>query len=99
MHEFIGIFQAQPEGTIFLDVRTLEEATKGKFKDSILIPIDEFKQIYAELPRDKEIIIYCAVGGRAWKAYNWLKDFGYTKVRYLRSKVEFFPDRTYTIIK
>lgn len=96
---FTKIVEAKPDNVVILDVRTTEEAEKGKFKDSILIPINELKQRYAELPKDKEIVIYCAVGSRAWKAYNWLKDLGYTKVRYLRSKVTFLLNGTYTITK
>lgn len=97
--EFTKIIESKPEDLIILDVRTPEEAAKGKFKDSILIPIKELQTRYTELPKDKEIVIHCSVGRRAYKAYHLLKDSGYINVRYLQSKVAFLPDGTYTITK
>lgn len=97
--EFTRILESKPKDKIILDVRTPEEAAEGRFKDSILIPIKEFKERYSELPKDKEIIIYCAFGGRAEKAYQMLTYLDYTKVKYLSAKVTFLPDGSYTITK
>lgn len=40
----------------------------------------EFKQEIIRVPKDAAIIVYCASGGRATGAANWLTENGYTKV-------------------
>ena len=41
---------------------------------------DEFKLEILRVPRDAAVIVYCASGGRATGAANWLTENGYTKV-------------------
>ena len=41
---------------------------------------DEFKREIMRVPKDAAIIVYCASGGRATGAANWLTENGYTKV-------------------
>ena len=63
---------------IILDVRQpLEITTNGSLEGSINIPVDELRARMNELPKDKEIIIYCAVGLRGNVAYRQLVQRGY----------------------
>ena len=41
---------------------------------------DEFKREIIRVPKDAAVILYCASGGRATGAANWLTENGYTKV-------------------
>lgn len=68
---------------IILDVRQpLEITTNGGLEGAVNIPVDELRTRINELPKDKEIIIYCAVGLRGNVAYRQLVQRGY-KVRNL----------------
>ena len=63
--------------TIILDVREELELISGSFKNSINIPLSELRKRYTELPKDKEIWTYCAVGLRGYIAARFLTQNGY----------------------
>ena len=69
--------------TLFLDVRTREEHAFGAIPGSVNIPLDELRGRIGELPRDKEIYIYCAVGLRGYLALKILTGHGFTRVKNL----------------
>ncbi len=82
MEEFREIWKERPEDKLALDVRGgtwTEEFTE----DFILqISIVELPYRVSELPKDREIIAYCAFGYRARMAYYMLGKLGF-RVRYL----------------
>ncbi|WP_319552536.1 FAD-dependent oxidoreductase [Vibrio sp.] len=66
------------EDQVILDVRNpgeLEEV--GYFEGAINIPVDQLRHRMDELPKDKEIVIYCQVGLRGNVAYRQLVNNGY----------------------
>ena len=63
--------------TIILDIREELELIGGKFDNSINIPLSELRKRYTELPKDKEIWTYCAVGLRGYIATRFLSQKGY----------------------
>lgn len=66
------------ENQILLDVRNPVELTNvGYIKGAINIPVDQLRQRMDELPKDKEIIIYCQVGLRGNVAYHQLVNNGF----------------------
>lgn len=66
-----------PNTQIILDVRDEIELVTGEFKNSINIPLGELRKRVAELPKDKEILTYCAVGLRGYLAVRFLSQNGY----------------------
>lgn len=63
---------------ILLDVRNPGELQSVGYLDgAINIPVDQLRQRMEELPKDKEIIIYCQVGLRGNVAYRQLVNNGY----------------------
>ena len=63
---------------VLLDVRNpgeLEEV--GYFEGAINIPVDQLRHRMDELPKDKEIVIYCQVGLRGNVAYRQLVNNGF----------------------
>ncbi|MDB1126312.1 FAD-dependent oxidoreductase [Vibrio algarum] len=63
---------------LILDVRTpMEIQNFGTLDGAINIPVDELRPRMSELPKDKEIIILCAVGLRGNVAYRQLVNNGY----------------------
>ena len=66
-----------------MDVRAPEEADTGSIAGSLNIPLNELRERIHEVPRDKEIIVYCKMGLRAYIAYRTLVQMGYKNVRNL----------------
>jgi rhodanese-related sulfurtransferase len=60
-----------------LDVRTPAENASQAIDGSHLIPVQELAHRVAELPRDKEIVVYCRVGNRSAFASAHLARLGY----------------------
>ncbi|GLO63561.1 NADH oxidase [Vibrio sp. MACH09] len=61
-----------------LDVRTPGELkATGFIEGAVNIPVDALRHRMDELPKDKEIIIYCAVGLRGHVAYRQLVNNGF----------------------
>lgn len=62
---------------VILDVREELELISGKIENSINIPLSELRRRYNELPKDKEIWTYCAVGLRGYIASRFLSQKDY----------------------
>lgn len=71
------------EDSIILDVRTEAECSMGMIHGAVNIPVDELRHRFNELPKDKTIYIYCAVGLRGYLSYKILTLNGFTDVRNL----------------
>jgi rhodanese-related sulfurtransferase len=63
-----------------LDVRTPGEFQQGRIPGAILIPIGEFERRSQEVPRDRPIIVFCAVGSRSRPVAQFLVRQGYREV-------------------
>jgi NADPH-dependent 2,4-dienoyl-CoA reductase/sulfur reductase-like enzyme/peroxiredoxin family protein/rhodanese-related sulfurtransferase/TusA-related sulfurtransferase len=62
---------------LLLDVRTTDEFERGTIPGAICIPLDELRERLNELPRDKEIMVFCQVGLRGYLACRILNQRGY----------------------
>jgi rhodanese-related sulfurtransferase len=65
------------EDFLLLDVRTPAEHEAGAICGSHLLPVQELGFRASELPRDKEIVVYCRVGNRSAFAAAHLGRMGY----------------------
>lgn len=63
-----------------LDVRTPQEYSQGRLAGSVLIPIGEFERRIREVPKNKTIVVYCAVGSRSKPVAGFLVQQGYKDV-------------------
>src|SRR5512137_2796921 len=63
-----------------LDVRTPQENSQGKLPGTTLIPIGEFERRINEVPRNRTILVYCAVGSRSKQVAEFLSKNGYKDV-------------------
>ena len=68
-----------PADTIRIDVRTHD----GTIPGFINIPVDELREHLDELPKEKPIVVTCAVGLRGYLAYRILVQNGFKHVRNL----------------
>lgn len=70
-----------------LDVRGVPRFKEGAFNNAKNIPFWTLEHRLAELPKDKQIIIYCASGKMSRVAADILKEKGFTNVKFLRMGV------------
>ena len=68
---------------IVIDVRTVPEFRTGAFPGAINIPLDELMVRRNEIGTDlnREIVVYCASGGRSAYAQRQLQQLGYKNVK------------------
>ena len=67
---------AANNGAIIIDVRTPEEFSTKHISNAINIPVEKIDKLYALIPQNKEIIVYCRSGSRSHVAANYLKQKG-----------------------
>jgi sulfur-carrier protein adenylyltransferase/sulfurtransferase len=75
------------ETPLILDVREPNEYQINRIPGSTLIPLGELPRRYQELPRDREIVAQCKMGGRSAKAMDFLKTVGFTNVKNLKGGI------------
>ncbi len=67
-------------GAFVLDVRPPAEYQEFRIPGSTLIPFEELTARLAEIPRDREIVVVCAFGGRSMNARDTLLKAGFARV-------------------
>ena len=85
-------YQQQKDQVITLDVREDEERQVGYIEGSYHIPYGELTKRYQELDTNQTIVIYCAVGVRAYNCARILMQRGYQKVYVLSGGLGFYLD-------
>ena len=88
-------YQQQKDQVITLDVREDEERACGYIEGSYHIPYGELTKRYQELDPNQTIVIYCAVGVRAYNCARILMQRGYQKVYVLSGGIGFYLDYCY----
>ena len=68
---------ALPEGACLLDVREPAECERGTLPGALTIPLGQLRKRLDELPRDRPIVAYCAVGLRGYLAERILRQNGF----------------------
>ena len=81
------------ETPFILDVREPNEYQINRIAGSTLIPLGELPRRYQELPRYREIIAQCKMGGRSAKAYEMLKQAGFRKIKNLKGGITAWADQ------
>jgi rhodanese-related sulfurtransferase len=62
---------------LLVDVREPGEFAAGHVEGSISLPLSQLRQRMHELPKDREISVYCGVGQRSYYAMRMLGQHGY----------------------
>ena len=70
----------QKRNFFLLDVRTPQEFSQAKLKGSVLIPINEIERRVNEVPKNRPILVLCAVGSRSNLVAGFLANKGYGEV-------------------
>jgi sulfur-carrier protein adenylyltransferase/sulfurtransferase len=65
------------ESEVFLlDVREPDEHEELAIPGSVLIPLGSLQRRLSEVPKDRQVVVYCAVGGRSARATHFLRQNG-----------------------
>ena len=70
----------QKTDLFLLDVRTPGEYLQARLDGAYLIPIDQLTRRLNEIPRNRPVMVYCAVGSRSMQVVNYLVRNGYPEV-------------------
>ena len=62
---------------LLLDVRTFREHAAGTIPGAVCVPLDELRDRLSDLPRDRELLIFCQVGMRGYVAARMLVQHGF----------------------
>lgn len=73
----VSDIQDLKDDQVILDVRTPMEMSRGIIPGALQIPLQELRERLHELPKDKEILIYCQAGLRGYLAYRILTQSGF----------------------
>ena len=79
--------RSQREGTVALDVRRQSEYGDGHVTGAVNIPHTALSGRSGELPRDRQLLLYCRTGSRSAVASAFLARRGYDVV-YVNGKLE-----------
>lgn len=78
----------------FLDVRNQDEHDEVRLPGATLVPLPHLRSRLGEIPRDKEIIAFCAVSLRAYEASLILKANGFRDVKFMDGGIAAWPFET-----
>lgn len=67
-------------GVMLVDVRSTEEFAMGSIEGAVNIPLDGSRAEYRNLPKDRTIVVFCAIGLRGYIAARVLMQLGYEVV-------------------
>jgi adenylyltransferase/sulfurtransferase len=81
------------EDVFVLDVRNPEEYQIGRIPGSVLIPLPQLPQRFAELDPNREIVVHCKSGMRSQKAIQFLRAQGFTRLKNLKGGILAWADR------
>ena len=79
---------------IFLDVRNDDEYEESHIPSTTLIPLPQLRSRLGELPKDKEIVAFCAISLRAYSACLILQANGYKNVKLMDGGMATWPFET-----
>lgn len=80
-------------GAIFLDVRDQPEVNLGKIPGAIHVSRGNLEtKVEAVVPRDAEVVIYCASGNRSAFAADTMQQMGYMNVCSLAGGIRGWAD-------
>lgn len=64
-------------GALLLDVRTVGEFAEGHVEGARNIPVQDLAARLTEIPKGREIVVYCRSGGRSAVAAQMLRGRGH----------------------
>ncbi len=77
-----------PDSLLLVDVREYEEREVAAIEPSLHIPMDEVVERISEIPRHREVVVYCHMGARSEAVAAFLEAQGYDRVLNLTEGID-----------
>jgi len=91
--------KASPIPFIMLDVRTPKEYAEGHIQGARLIPVQALAEHLAEVPKNKQVYVYCHSGKRSARASSMLAKHGFTNIENVMGGIEAWKKAGYPVVK
>jgi len=99
VHEHWMQGEASPIPFMLLDVRTVEEYKAGHIPGAKLMPVDILDKHLADIPKDKQVYVYCHSGKRSARAAKLLAGHGFTNIENVQGGIEAWKAAGYPVVK
>ena len=77
-----------PQHLFVLDVRSPQEYAEGHVPGAVNVPHDQLASRLDEVPKDKDVVLYCRSGRRSALAADVLAANGYTRLSHLEGDMQ-----------
>lgn len=84
---------------LLLDVRTPGEFMQNRIAGAHLIPIDQVTTRLGEIPQNRPVLVYCAVGSRSSQVAGYLSRQGYAEVYNMSGGIMGWQVRGYPVLR
>ncbi len=84
---------------MLLDVRTLEEYAAGHVAGAKLIPVQVLAEHLNEVPKDKQVYVYCHSGTRSARAAKLLAAHGFKNIENIEGGIVAWKEAGYPVEK
>jgi len=78
----------RPDSVVLLDVREPYERDFAAIEPSIHIPMHDVPDRLEEIPKDREVIVYCHTGSRSMMVAGYLVNRGFPSVANLSGGID-----------
>ncbi|MFB1489400.1 MULTISPECIES: rhd_2599 family sulfurtransferase [unclassified Thiocapsa] len=75
------------EDVLLVDIRTPAEIAQGAIPDAMRLPMHLIPIRISELPKDRDVVLYCRSGARSYQACAYMMQQGYNRVLNLRGGI------------
>jgi rhodanese-related sulfurtransferase len=75
------------EDVLLVDIRTPAEIAQGAIPDAMQLPMHLIPIRISELPKDRDVVLYCRSGARSYQACVYMMQQGYDRVLNLRGGI------------
>jgi rhodanese-related sulfurtransferase len=96
---FLALPKQGADAPFVLDVRTPEEFASGYVPGAVNIPHDQLAARLAEVPKDREVVLYCRSGRRVGLAGEVLAEHGYRRLVHLEGDIGAWVERGRPVAK
>ena len=81
------------DDVVFVDLRTEHERSQKMIpaKNQLHIPIEELRARANEVPKDKEVIVFCILSTRGFEGQLILNQAGYDDGKFVQGGIQFWP--------
>lgn len=90
---FEALERINKDDAYFVDLRVDDEVKAMPFpaENMIHIPIEELRERAGEVPKDKDIVLFCILSTRGYEAQLILEQAGLENVHFIQGGIQFWP--------